>query len=101
MKVTSCLAFLGLLILACDDSENGRTITEYEGISVVFRWKGIEPRNHDDVVFSIYNPDSQEFWGQDSVFFSYYYPNVQYTVKVEITEPLNHHDYVIDVIGTL
>ncbi len=100
MKITSYLAFLGLLILACDDSENGRTITEYQGISVVFSWKGIEPRNHDNVVFAIYGPNStQEFWGYDSVFFSYYHPNVRFTVKVEITDPLKHHDYVIDVIG--
>jgi hypothetical protein len=99
MKTTSYVAFLGLSILACDDSENARTITEYEGVSVVFSWKGIEPRNHDNVVFSIYNPDSQEFWGQDSVFFSYYHPDVEFTVKVQITEPLKHNDYVIDVIG--
>ena len=100
MKITSYLTVLSLLFLACDDSEKGRTITEYTGVSVVFSWKGIEPRNHDNVVFAIYNPDErQEFWGYDSVFFSNYHPDVQFTVKVEITEPLKHHDYVIDVIG--
>lgn len=100
MKITRYVVLLGLLNLACDDSVNESTITEYEGGSVVFSWKGIEPRNHDNVVFAIYNSDSrQEFWGYDSVFFSYYHPNVQFAVKVEITEPLKHHDYIIDVIG--
>lgn len=39
MKITSYLPFLCLLILACDDSENETTITEYEGVSAVFSWK--------------------------------------------------------------
>lgn len=100
MKIKNYLAFLALLILGCDDTENRKTITEYEGVSVVFSWKGIEPRNHDNVVLAIYNPDaSQAFWGYDSVFFSYYHPDVEFTVKVEITKLLKHHDYVIDVIG--
>ena len=57
MKMNFFLLFLGLTLLACSDSDDGYTIADWGGLSVVLSWDEAGKRNNEGIGLTLYDPE--------------------------------------------
>jgi VCBS repeat-containing protein len=100
MKKTFYCIILGLLVLACDDSDEDYAITDYEGLSLDLSWDEVGVENAKAIGLVLYDPDGVLLYhGQDSAAILNYLPDGQFVCEVFTKGQVDKTDYKIEVQG--
>lgn len=100
MKALFFYFLLGSIIISCKDSEDDKTIADYEGLSVDLSWKNEIPKSNEGITLTVYDPSNTLIYSYfDSLMLLYHLPDGQYIVEVEVHADLVKTDYVIQVKG--
>jgi len=91
---------LGLFILSCDNSDEDKAITDFQGLSLDLSWDEPGVENADDIGLVLYDPQGVLLYhGQDSVTILNYFGDGQFVCEVVIKAQLNKTNYKIEVQG--
>jgi hypothetical protein len=98
-KIFYCIV-LGLLILACDDSDEDKGITDVQGLSVDLSWDEAGVENRDGIGLAIYDPGNVLMYhNYDSATIPNSWVNGQFVCEVEIFSAIDKTDFKIEVQG--
>ena len=100
MKRIFYYAFLGLVYLACDASDDDKGITDAQGLSVDLSWDEAGEENRDGIGLAIYDPGNVLMYhNYNSATIPNSWVDGQFLCEVEIFSAIDKTDFKIEVQG--